>query len=77
VSIGWCPGAASGAPSDSVCRPNSSWAPMPLAHTQTKKEETRTKVFPPLFAPFGLIYADCLYEMGIVNTPLTEGLNFH
>jgi len=24
-----------------------------------------------------LIYAACLYEIGIVNTPLTEGLNFH
>ena len=22
-------------------------------------------------------YADCLYEIGIVNTPLTAGLNFH
>src|SRR6266481_896743 len=43
-----------------------------------KKEETGTKAFPPLFARFHFQnYADSLYEMGMVNAPLTEGLNFH
>jgi hypothetical protein len=43
-----------------------------------KKEETGTKAFPSLFARFRFRnYADSLYEIGIVNTPLTEGLNFH
>jgi hypothetical protein len=43
-----------------------------------KKEETGTNAFPPLFVRFHFQnYADSLYEIGMVNTPLTEGLNFH
>ena len=43
-----------------------------------KKEEAGTKAFPPFVARFHFRnYADSLYEIGMVNTPLTEGLNFH
>jgi hypothetical protein len=48
------------------------------AVTWTEKRETETKAFPSLFARFRFRnYADSLYEIGIVNTQLTEGLNFH
>jgi hypothetical protein len=57
--------------------PRPSELPNLRRHKAPKKRRGGNKRVPASRPLQSVRYADCLYEIGIVNTPVTEGLNFH